>query len=86
MLRKWIFNLVFVAAAVALGGYLSLQPWRVYRQQQRIADQKEAEMREAERRHVEDLKLEARYGSRLGREELARLRGFRKADEVPVKQ
>ncbi len=79
MLRRWIFNLFFVFAAVALGISLSLQPWRVYRQQQRVAELKEAEMQAAERRHVEELRLEARYGNRLGREELARNRGFQRS-------
>ncbi len=75
---------MFVGAAVALGLYLSLQPWRVYQQQKGIARAKETELRDVERRRVEDLKQEARFGGPLGTEELARTQGYRKPGEVPV--
>jgi hypothetical protein len=82
--KKLIFNLVFVAAAVACGIFLSLRPWRVYLQVRRQADLQIEAMKQAEARHAQDLIEEARYSSTSGREELARRRGLRKTNEIPT--
>jgi hypothetical protein len=81
-LKKLLFNLVFVAAAVACGIYLSLGPWRVYHDLSRQTAQQEQSMRQAETQHAKDLIDEAHYSSSAGREELARKQGHLKQNEV----
>ncbi|HWD38244.1 MAG TPA: hypothetical protein VG944_05295 [Fimbriimonas sp.] len=83
-MKRLFLNVFLVAAAVGVGIAVSIRPWQVYTQQQKITVQQIGEMRAAERRHAQDLEVEAHIGSSLGREELARKQGFRRQGEVPA--
>jgi hypothetical protein len=78
------WNLVIVALAIGAGLGLSYRPWAAYVDQREKADRHIAEMREAEHRREDLLRQKARYEPPLGREELARSKGYVKADEIPV--
>jgi hypothetical protein len=84
-LKRWLFEGVFVVAAITVGAVLSLQPWHVLKKEQRLQREKETQARDAEKQYVHDTKLEARYGSRLGHEELARARGLHMPGETTLK-
>jgi hypothetical protein len=86
MTRKFLFNTIFVLAAIGLGIYLSIKPWQIYRQQRGIADQARIEMQKADRTRADLIKKKARIESSTGREELVRNAGYRKPGEVPADQ
>ena len=83
-MKKGVLNLAVILAAVSVGVGLSLKPWRVYAKQKQSTQQHIQEMRKVERQHIYDLQQEAKIGTTLGREELARQQGFHRADEVPI--
>jgi hypothetical protein len=70
--------------AIGTGVGLSIKPWRVYREQRKIADESIKEMREAEGKKATLTRERAKYESALGREELARKQGYRRPDERPI--
>lgn len=78
------WNLILATLAVALGIGLSLQPWREFAEQRAKRNQAQLEMQQAERERAELVREAARHDSPIGREELARDRGYRKPNEVPI--
>ena len=84
MKTRLLINGIFLLGAVALGVALSMRPWTVYRGQRASADSylNEAKRTEAQRIDLEAQK--AKYESTVGREELARERGYRKSNERPL--
>jgi hypothetical protein len=83
-MKKLIFNLIFVVAAVACGVWLSMRPWRVYREVKSQTELQVKDMKQAEYQHAQDLIEEAHYNSTSGKEELARRRGLRKPNETAL--
>jgi hypothetical protein len=79
--RRLGFRAAFFGLAVLAGVALSLKPWQAYNQQRKIADQSASEMRSAEAHRAELLRKEAKAGSPIGREELAREQGYVKPGE-----
>lgn len=84
MRRKGLWNVLFVAVAVATGIALSAKPWQIYGQQKERAESAKAQMREAEMNREELTRLKARYENPIGREELARKQGYTKPGEQTV--
>ncbi len=84
MKTRLLLNGIFLLGAVALGVGLSLRPWQVYREQRTKADTYLVEARRAEAQRIDLEEQKARYESPLGREELARERGYRKPNERPL--
>jgi hypothetical protein len=83
-MRKSIWNIGFVAAAVATGLALSYRPWSVWRDQRIKADQHIEEMRQAEKSREELIRKRARIETPLGKEEIAREQGYLKPGEQPT--
>lgn len=81
--KAWMLTLVL---GIAVGAYLSRGPWEVYREQQARANSAVREMQGAEQRRAELTRLEAKYRSSVGREELAREKGYVKPNERPYVQ
>ncbi|MBI1756855.1 MAG: hypothetical protein HYR64_07095 [Fimbriimonas ginsengisoli] len=84
MKRKRLWNVALVVAAVGAGLLLSARPWRVASEQRRRAEEAQAQMRESERHRVELIREKARLEAPIGREALAREKGFVKPDEAPA--
>ncbi len=84
MARKLAWSCLFVLLAIGTGVALSIKPWEAYRVQKKKADQAQAEMRSAEQEKAELVRQKARFESPIGKEELARERGYRKPNEQPV--
>jgi len=72
---------VLVMAAVGLGFYLSRGPWLTYREQRRKADLATMEMRKSERQKNDLLQQQAMLETPLGKEQLARGKGYLKSGE-----
>jgi hypothetical protein len=85
-MSKVLLNLIFFAMAAGLGVGLSIRPWKVYLEQRHATDLQVQQMREAERRELADMEKEARIGSTIGREVLARSAGYHRHGEVPLSQ
>jgi hypothetical protein len=84
MNRNLLINGLIVVFAASAGFALSLKPWQVYKQQQKIADEAVAEMRSSEAQREVLVRKEARLKSSVGKEELARSRGWLPPGEVPA--
>jgi hypothetical protein len=84
--RKLIFDALFVLVAVGIGLALSAEPWRVYQKQKQSAVMAEKIKNTAEANREELTRRKAQYDSELGKEELARNRGYRQANETPVQE
>jgi len=82
MLKKLLINSVIVVGAVGAGVYMSLRPWQVYQQQSKEARRHTIEMHKAEDHRDDLLRKEARAHSDIGKEELAREKGYLGPDEV----
>ena len=78
---RLIFRAVWVIAAVGLGLFLSREPWRIHDVQQAKRDAAMAELKRVQQSKAELLRDQAKYGSSVGREELARERGYLKPNE-----
>jgi hypothetical protein len=83
-LKKGLINVVIAGFAIALGISLSMKPWRVFEAQRHSTDLQIEQMHKVEAEHIQDLQAEAKYGSKEGREELARAQGWRRQGEVPA--
>lgn len=83
-MKRGLWFLLGLVVAVGAGIGFSLQPWQDYRA--RNADRSEATraMREAEQERADLIRKQARAMSPLGKEELARDRGYRAPNEVPL--
>ena len=84
MFRKLALSCLFVASAAGLGLYLSRGPWQTYRDQRAKADEATREMESAEHEKADLLKRRAEIETPMGREKLARERGYLKKGELPV--
>ena len=62
---------------------MSIKPWEKYREEQALGRTAKAEMHAVEREHAELLRQQAKLDSAVGREELARKRGYKKPSEQP---
>lgn len=83
-MNRLVVSSIIVVSAVGLGVGLSLKPWQVYREQRKLADDAVVEMRQAESKKTALTRKRAQAESSLGREELARKQGYRRADETPI--
>ena len=84
MKRRTVWTLCVVVAAIATGLALSWGPWWDYREQSLKRQQALAEKREAQAERAELLGQKARYETPVGKEELARSRGYVRPGEVPL--
>lgn len=84
MRSKASLRVLFVGLAVGLGLYFSIKTWKVYQVQRSKADFWQKELKAAEQERSELLKKKALYEGPLGREELARERGYKNPNEVPL--
>ncbi|CAN5436059.1 hypothetical protein BH11ARM1_BH11ARM1_13650 [soil metagenome] len=79
---SWMINGMIVVLAVGAGMMLSIQPWQVYMDQRRSADHSVAEMRLSEAKRESLVRQEARMKGSIGKEELARGRGWLPPGEI----
>ena len=84
MTRNAVVNGVIVAVAISAGVAVSLKPWQVYKEQRSMANRQIADMKQSERKYEELVREEAKLRSNVGKEELARGRGYLPAGEVPA--
>jgi hypothetical protein len=78
-LRTW----TVIAVAIACGAYFAREPWQVYRQQRAKANEAVAEAQLNDSLRVALLKREAQLKSPIGREKMARERGYLAKGETP---
>lgn len=74
-------NGLLVASAVVCGLVLSAKPWALARAERASAAAKVRQAQADETRMVRDRTEEGRLGTELGKEELLRAQGYRKAGE-----
>jgi hypothetical protein len=84
MTKNAVINGVIVAAAVVAGVAVSMKPWQVYKEQKALADHQVVEMRQSEKKYEELVRQEARLRSDVGKQEMARKRGYLPQGEVPA--
>lgn len=77
-------NGLLVAGAVLGGAALSAKPWMLARNERAAAVLKVRQAEADEARMVRDRTEEGRLGTELGKEEILRKQGFRKAGEVAL--
>lgn len=82
MRRTW--SLVVFAAAVGTGLALSVKPWQVYHTQRKKADEAQIKAERAQAERAELTRQKALLDSPLGKEKLARERGYVRPDEQPL--
>jgi len=78
----WTITAILAVICGAIAA--SWKPWEQYNIQRKKRDAATAEMREAEKERAELTKEKARLESPIGKEELARERGFRRPGEIPL--
>ena len=78
-MRTWMI----VAVAVVCGAYFARAPWQMYRLQKAHANQAIAEAQVNDAQRVGLMKREADLKSPIGREKMARERGYLHKGEVP---
>jgi len=83
-MNRLLINGLIVIVACAAGFALSAKPWQVYKEQQKSADSAVADMNQSEEKRAELVRQEARLKSSIGKEELARSRGWLPQGEVPA--
>jgi hypothetical protein len=84
--KKLLINVLFFGTAIGLGVYLSLKPWQHFQEQQTRKEEAVSEMKRVEKERIDLMKRHAQHDSSLGKEELARQRGYRKPEEVPFEE
>lgn len=84
MARKLAWHTLFALLAISIGIALSIRPWQLYRDQREKAQDAATEMKAAERDRADLIRTRNRYESPVGREELARERGYLKPGERPL--
>ena len=84
MSRKLFIHCILVFAGIIAGVFASMPRWQIWLQQHRRMEDEVARMHDAERDSAQLIREQARASSRLGREELARSRGWMGADESPA--
>ncbi|MGI8922573.1 MAG: hypothetical protein ACR2HJ_00800 [Fimbriimonadales bacterium] len=80
--KWWILGL-----AIAVGGavYLNRETWQIYRQQSAAKARNEERMQAVEAERTKLLDKKARLETAIGQEEQARISGYRKPDETPLR-
>jgi hypothetical protein len=84
MSKKALINGLIVVVAVSAGIALSIKPWEVYQDQRLAADEAVAEMKVSEAKREGLVRKEAILRSSIGKEQLARDRGWLPSNEVPA--
>lgn len=84
MTKGALINGVIVVVAVIAGVAVSIRPWQVYHEQRKLADEQIADMKRSETKYEELVRDEARMRSNIGKEEMARGRGYLPQGEVPA--
>jgi hypothetical protein len=79
-----VFGISAILAAIALGLYLSREPWSRAHEQRARAEAAREEMLRAEADRVRLSTERAKFESPAGIEELARSRGYRRPNERPI--
>lgn len=82
MTRNGWLNFGIAVIAIFCGVALSAKPWQVYKEQRKAADEAIADMEKSEANRERLVREDAKYKTSVGREELARKEGYRKAKEV----
>jgi hypothetical protein len=84
MKRKILINGVIIGAAIVTGAVLSAKPWQAYHEQQRTANDAIADMQASESQRESLVRQEAKARSSVGKEEIARSRGWLPPGEKPA--
>ncbi len=82
MRRSSVRLLFLVLCAFATGFFLAREPWIVYTQQRERAREAEDTLRRAEAEREANLREKAKFENSIGREQLARERGYVRKGEV----
>lgn len=77
----WISAAIFFGLVTGL--VLSQKPWIEWRKQQSLTKEAEMAMKQAEKDRATEARELAKKDSQIGREEIARERGYRKPNETP---
>ena len=80
-MRKAVYWIVFVVAAIATGAYFGREPWAGYQIERAQAKRATERMRQAEAERAELMKQDAKYSSDAGKEQLLREKGYRRKGE-----
>jgi len=83
-MRRWIVVLLGVLAAAAVVGWLNQDLWNTWRVVKSEEQQRREELRAAEKEHAKTLEEDTRARSPIGREEMARERGYIRKGEAPL--
>jgi hypothetical protein len=84
MTKGALINGVIVGVAIAAGLAVSIRPWQVYQDQRKLADDQITQMHKSEQKFEQLVRDEARMRSNIGKEEMARDRGYLPQGEVPA--
>ena len=82
MSRNTLLNVAVVVVAAVAGVAASMKPWQVWSEQKAMANDETKEMRESEKRRDDLVRKDAKLKTSIGREELAREKGYLKPGEV----
>lgn len=80
-MKAW--TALLIVLGILTGVALSIKPWQKFREEQAQARTAKVEMKQVEREHAELLRQQAKLDSAVGREELARKRGYKSPSETP---
>jgi hypothetical protein len=84
MTKGALINGTIVVAAMAAGVVVSVRPWQVYQDQRKQANQQIADMAKSEKKYEQLVRDEARLRSNIGKQEMARARGYLPQGELPA--
>jgi hypothetical protein len=76
MKRKALINGAIIGVAIVTGAVLSAKPWQAFKEQQRAADDAVVDMRASESQREAIVRQEDKSRSSVGKEEMARARGW----------
>ena len=80
-MKAW--TALIVVLGILCGVAMSIKPWEKFREEQAQARSAKVEMKQVEREHAELLRQQSKLDSAVGREQLARSRGYKKPAETP---
>ena len=80
-MRKAVYWLVFVVAAIVTGAYFGREPWAGYQIERARVKRATERMRQAESERAELMRQDAKYSSDAGKEQLLREKGYRREGE-----
>lgn len=84
MARNYGWHALLLVLAAGAGVAMGVESWRHYSAQNKRATEARDEMRLAESERTRLMREQTRLESPLGREERARERGYRRANELPL--